>query len=302
MKTLIDVAVPVITFVLLAAVGLDLTREDFARVRRRQRSVVLAGLVAPLLLLPPIAVGLIWIFAPRPDIAGGLLLVAACPIGGISNTYSYLARASTALSITLTGLSCLLAGVTVPAIGRGLELALGRPLDLSAPIPLLLGQLLLMLALPVALGMWIRQRAPDLAERHRGSLQRLAFAGITVVLLLVILDDPQGFAGGLTTTVPLAAAFVVVSMAAGWLTATAVTADRGDRFTLVAEFGTRNVAVAAAIAVTLLGRVEFARFATTYFLTELPLMLMAVAVFRSRAAGRGLEERGQHTVSSSDAA
>lgn len=284
MKTLIDVAVPAITFILLAAVGLDLTREDFSRVRRRS-TVVLVGLLAPLFVLPPIAVGLIWAFAPRPDVAGGLLLVAACPIGGISNTYSYLARASTALSVTLTGLSCLLAGVTVPAVGRGLELALGRPLDLAAPVPLLLAQLLLMLGLPVTLGMWIRQRSPAFAERHRTALQRLAFAGIAGVLMLVILDDPQAFAGGLSTTVPLSAAFVVCSMGAGWIVAAGITADRGDRFTLAAEFGTRNVAVATAIAVTLLGRVEFARFATTYFLTELPLMLVAVAVFRSRAYG-----------------
>lgn len=156
MKTLIDVAVPAITFILLAAVGLDLTRADFARVRRRG-SVVLLGLLAPLLLLPPIAVGLIWVFASPPEVAGGV-----------------------------------------------------------------------------------------------------------------------------STTVPLAATFVVCSMAAGWITAAGVTADRRDRFTLAAEFGTRNVAVATAIAVTLLGRVEFARFATTYFLTELPLMLVAIAVFRWR--------------------
>jgi BASS family bile acid:Na+ symporter len=282
-KTLIDISVPLITFVLLAAVGLDLSREDFGRVRRRS-AVVLAGLLVPLVALPPIAVGLIWALAPRPDVAGGLLLVAACPIGGISNTYSYLARASTALSVTLTGLSCLLAGVTVPAVGRGLALVLGRPLDLAAPVPLLLTQLLLMLALPVALGMWIRHRSRAFAERHRTTLQQLAFAGIGVMLLLVILDDPQSFIDSLSTTVPVAAAFVVCSMGAGWITAAWVTADRRDRFTLAAEFGTRNVAVATAIAVTLLGRVEFARFATTYFLTELPLMLVAIAAFRSRGA------------------
>ena len=282
MKTLIDVSVPVITFILLAAVGLDLSREDFARVRRRN-AVVLAGLLVPLVALPPIAIGLIWALAPRPDVAGGLLLLAACPIGGISNTYSYLARASTALSVTLTGLSCLLAGVTVPAVGRGLELVLGRPLELAAPMPLLLTQLVLMLALPVALGMWIRQRSQAFAERHRTTLQQFAFAGIAIMLLLVILDDPQSFIDGLSTTVPVAAAFVVCSMGAGWITGAWVTADRRDRFTLAAEFGTRNVAVATAIAVTLLGRVEFARFATTYFLTELPLMLVAIAAFRSRA-------------------
>jgi BASS family bile acid:Na+ symporter len=280
-KTLIDIAVPSITFMLLAAVGLDLTRDDFARVAR-QRAVVAAGLVAPIFLLPPIAVLLTWLFQPAPDTSAGLLLVAACPIGGISNTYSFVARASTALSVTLTGLSCLLASVTVPAIGRGLELGLGRPLELSAPIPLLLAQLLLMLALPVGVGMWVRYRWTDFADRNRPVLQQLAFTGIAVVLLLVIIDDPGAFVGGLSSTVPLAAAFVICSMGVGWIIAAMVTDDDRDRFTLAAEFGTRNVGVAAAIAVTLLGRVEFARFATTYFLTELPLMIVAIAWFRGR--------------------
>jgi BASS family bile acid:Na+ symporter len=285
LTTFISIAVPALTFFLLTAVGLDLTRDDFVRVRR-QWAVVGAGLVAPLVLLPPIALGLIWAFQPAPEVAAGLLLVAACPIGGISNTYSYLARASTALSVTLTGLSCLFASVTIPAIGRGLELSLGRPFELAAPIPLLLGQLVLTLGLPVALGMWIRHRRPDIAERHRPALQRLAFGGIALVLLLVIADDPQAFLGGLSTTVPLAAVFVVISALAGWMTASMLTRDRHDRFTLAAEFGTRNVAVATTIAVTLLGRVDFARFATTYFLTELPLMLVAVALFRRGGSGR----------------
>ena len=94
-------------------------------------------------------------------------------------------------------------------------------------------------------------------------LQWLVFTGIALVLLLVIVDNPRAFLDGLWTTVPIAAAFVVCSMGAGWITAALVTEDRRDRFTLAAAFGTRNVAVAAAIAVTLLGRVEFARFATT---------------------------------------
>jgi bile acid:Na+ symporter, BASS family len=285
MKTLLDIAVPTMTFVLLVGVGLDLTREDFVRLRRRW-AVVLLGLLAPLALLPPIAIGLTWVFQPPPDVAAGLFLVAACPIGGISNSYSYLARASTGLSVTLTGLSCLLASVTVPAIGRAFELTLGQPFDLAAPVPLLVAQVVLMLGAPIVLGMWIRRRSPDFAARHRLSFQRLAFTGLGIILALVIANDPKLFLSGLPTTVPLAAAFVVCSMGAGWMTAATVTTDRRDRFTLAAEFGTRNVAVATAIAVTLLGRIEFARFATTYFLTEVPLMLLAVALFRRRDRAR----------------
>lgn len=281
MKTLIDVSVPVLTFVLLAAVGLDLTAREFARVRR-QPILVFAGLVGPLILLPPIAVGLAWVLRPSPEVAAGLLLVAACPIGGISNTYSYLARASTALSVTLTGLSCLLAGLSMPAVGRGLELASRQPMDLAVPIPSLLAQLLVMLTLPVGIGMWVRRQWPAEAVRHRAAVQRLAFIGVAIVLVLIILDDPRAFVGDLPSTVPLAAIFIACSAAAGWLTAAVITGDARDRFTLSAEFGTRNLGVAMAVAVTLLGRVEFARFAYTYFLTELPLMLVAIAVFRRR--------------------
>ena len=57
-------------------------------------------------------------------------------------------------------------------------------------------------------------------------------------------------------------------------------ASPSDRFTLAAEFATRNIAVATASAVTLAGRVEFALFATTYFLTGAPLMVGAIIVFR----------------------
>jgi bile acid:Na+ symporter, BASS family len=285
LKPYIDLIVPAINFVLLAAVGMDLTPADFARVRR-QRSLLIAGLVAPLLVLPPIALGLVALFHASREVAGGVLLIAACPIGGISNAYSYLARASTALSVTLTALSCLLATVTIPLVGRGLERATGRPLDFAPPILLLFGQLLLVLALPVIVGMWIRRRWPDAAARHRPMLQRLAFCAIAVVLMLVIVDDPDSFAGGLSVTVPLAIAFVSLSIAAGWLTAALFTSDPRDRFTVAAEFGTRNIVVALAIAVTLLGRVEFARFATTYALVEIPMMLSAAAIFRRRQSTR----------------
>ena len=122
-----------------------------------------------------------------------------------------------------------------------------------------------------------------IAATHRSHLQRGAMAAIALILALVILESPRAFAAELGTTVPLAAAFIVCSMAAGWATSVPVTTDRRDRFTLAAEFGTRNFAAAAAIAVTMLGRIEFARFATTYFLTELPIMMAAIWLFLKTA-------------------
>jgi len=279
MQPLISIAIAVITFLLLGAVGLDLRPEDFARVRR-QRAIVLTGLIGPLVLLPPIAFGLIAVFRPPAAIQTGLLLVAASPIGGISNTYSYLARASTALSVTLTALSCLLAVVTIPAVTTVIEAGLGRSLGFQAPAGALAAQLTLMLGLPVGLGMFVRHHWPQVASDHRPTLQRLGFILLGALLAIIIYDQFTTVARELRATVLLAASFVVVSFTVGWSVGFAVQADARDRFTLAAETATRNVAITTAIAVTFLGQVEFAVFATIYFLTELPLMLGAVTIFR----------------------
>lgn len=279
LKTVVDAAVPAIAFLLLMAVGLNLAPADFARVRRAP-AVVAAGLLAPVAVLPAIALALVWWLQPDPFVQAGLLLVAASPIGGISNTYSYLAGASTALSVTLTGLSSAIAVVTIPLVTRGLEIALREPLGAPAPVSLLALQVGLILALPVGLGMWVRHRRPAWASGHATAMQRAAFVLLGALLVLVLVAERARVRTLLSQLVLVAAVFVVLSFAAGWLSGALVRASGADRFTLAAEFATRNIAVATAIAVTLLGRTEFAAFATVYFLTELPLMLGAVIVWR----------------------
>jgi BASS family bile acid:Na+ symporter len=289
MKLLLDVLAPALTFGLFVAVGLDLTQADFARVRRKP-TLVLTGLLAPLVILPLIAFGVIEVFRPAPQLAFGMVLLAVCPIGGISNTYSYLARASTSLSVTLTGLSCVAASITIPLVSQAIKLLLGQSFDFEAPVAYLTAYGVVVLALPMALGMWIRLRTPSLVLRHKLTLQRLVFAGVVVLIVLVIMDDPGAFADELSTAVPLSAAFVVAALIAGWAMAILVTADDRDRFTVATEFATRNVGVATAIAVTILGRVEFARFGITYFMTEAPMMLIIAAAFRRRRAARGFND------------
>jgi BASS family bile acid:Na+ symporter len=279
MKTFIDISVPALTFILLTAVGLGLTAADFERLRSH-RSIVALGLLGPLLALPAIAVALTRLFESSPSVTVGVLLVAICPIGAMANTFTYVARASTALSVALAGLSCLGATITIPLLGNVLDRLLGQPLGLVAPLRVLAVQLLLVFAVPVALGLAVRRWVPGVAERHQGSLQRISFVGVSIVLLVIILDDPRGFASQLLTTVPLAALFVICAFTAGWTAAAAVRADRHDRFALAATFGSRNVGIATAIAVTLLGSAEFARFAGVYFLTEIPVMLIIVGLFR----------------------
>ena len=169
-----------------------------------------------------------------------------------------LAGASTALSVTLTACSSLLAVATIPALSLVFGAALGHPLGFDVPLPLMLVQLLLMLALPVALGMWVRFRRPALASRSQPYIRVLGFGGIAALIMLIVASDPVVFVNGLSETVPLGATFVAASFLAGWLIGAASGASPPDRFTLATEFATRNMAVATAIAVTVAGRVEFA--------------------------------------------
>ena len=280
---ILNVAVPAIVIFAMLAIGLELVPADIARMRG-QSGIVAAGLFVPVLSLPVLALSLIAVFDPPAAIESGLLLIAACPVGGISNTYSYLARASVALSVTLTVVSSLLAVATVPMLSEFFEAVRGVPLGFSAPLPLILGQLLMMLALPVTAGMALRRRWPAAAARWHAPLRRGVFVAMAMLLALVIGADVSTFVSSLPVAVPLAASFVVVSFAIGWATGLALRAAPADRFTLASEFATRNVAVATAIAVTLSGRVEFAIFGSAYFVTELPMMLGAIAIYRKSQA------------------
>ena len=283
MKTFLDVAVPVVTFLVMTIVGLDLSRPDFERVRARPR-ILVAGLLGPFLLLPPIALAVLAVVPMPEEIRAGLLLLAVCPVGGISNTYNYLARASTALSVSLTAVSCLLAVVTMPLLTRLFEVVLGRPFGFRAPVGPLAAQILGMLVLPVAVGMTLRARAPGFASRHQTAFRRATFAGIVLIIGFVLWNEWHRFLANLAASAGAAALFVLLAMGAGFLVALGAGADRRERFTLSVEFATRNTAIAAAVAITLLGDTRFAVFATTYFFTEAVPLLAAVAAFR-RAAG-----------------
>lgn len=291
----IGIGVPLITFALMAVVGSDLTVDGFRRVARQPR-LVLAGLLVPPVVLPPLALALIAVFVPPPEVAVGLLLIASCPVGGISNTFTYLAGGTTSLSIVLTALSCLLAAVTMPAIGTVLGWARHQAVVASVPPAALAAHLFAAVALPAALGLAARARWPAATERVRPLLSRFAFALLALLIALVILDDVPAFVHAAPHAVPLAVAFILCGYLVGTTVAGALGAGRPDRIALATEFATRNVAVATMAAVTVAGRTELTVFGTAYFLTEVPLMLAMAHFTRQGGILSGLTTK-RHTRS-----
>jgi BASS family bile acid:Na+ symporter len=279
LKTAVDITTPVLAFLLLSLVGLELTANDFRRVARRFRVVALA--TAAQVVLWPLAAALLLAGLPLPPYVGaGLLLVAACPSGGMANFYAYLGRANLALSVTLTAVSCLAAVVTMPLVLAVFRTRLDDPAALDAPVPLLIGQLFVLLILPVLAGMFVRRARPDFPRRHGRRLLALGLVTLAALIGLVVVREWDRLVGDFTE-ISLAVTLVTVIMGGGgWLVGWACALGPTDRFAFAMVLVVRNVAVATAVAVTVLGRIEFAVFATAYFLTQAPLLLAALVAYR----------------------
>jgi BASS family bile acid:Na+ symporter len=209
-----------------------------------------------------------------------MLLVAACPSGAMANVYTHLARANVALSVTLTTVTSLVAVLTTPLALAALQGEVGESNGFPVPFGVLAGQLLLLLVFPVLAGMGIRRRWPDLTRRHGRVLLGLSCAALTALLGFVIAEEVEQFARALSQIAVAVLLLTGLAFGAGWATAWISGAKATDRFTIGMVFVVRNVGIATAIAVTVLGRVEFAVFATAYFLAQVPVLLAVVLVYR----------------------
>jgi len=101
---LTDVLMPVALGVIMLGLGLSLTVEDFRRVVSYPRAAFI-GLFSQIVLLPAVAFGLASAFGLPPELAVGLVLLAASPGGATANLFSHLAKGDVALNITLTAIN-----------------------------------------------------------------------------------------------------------------------------------------------------------------------------------------------------
>jgi BASS family bile acid:Na+ symporter len=279
LKTVVDVTVPVLVFLVMTVAGLELTPIDFRRVAGQLRTVALAT-AAQVVLWPLVAIALITALQLKPYLAAGILLVAVCPCGGMATFYTYLARGSVALAVSLTAVSCLVAVLTMPLLLTLLGRFLEDPDVVEVPVPQMIGQLVLMLIVPIVLGMMLRHWRPALAQRQGLLLLRLSIVALVALLVLVIAQEGQRVVADFLEISLSVSLLIVIMLTAGWAAGWACALGAKDRFALAMTFVVRNVGIATAVAVTILGRMEFAVFATAYFLNQVPIVVAAVVVFR----------------------
>jgi BASS family bile acid:Na+ symporter len=280
MSPVIDIAIPVLTFLMMVTVGHGLTATELRRSATDIRASVTAT-VGQLVLLPLIATVIILVLRPSPAITAGLILVAASPGGAISNFYAHLVRANTALSVTLTAISCLVSFAAIPAlVAAGFFFWLENQPDIEVPFATLTVQLLVLVALPVFLGMILRRWRPTTTETRDRFLQRLCLVALVALVSWIVKDLWHAIIASFSELLLASALFTLLAMAAGFSIAWATGRPAADRLTYLIEFPCRNLALALMVAITGLHRPDFVPFATVLFLTQVLVMLSAAAFLR----------------------
>jgi BASS family bile acid:Na+ symporter len=250
------VVLPVAIIVIMFGLGLTLAVQDFARIVRYPRAVVV-GLTFQLLVLPVVAYGIVHLFGMAPVLAMGLMFLALSPAGATSNMISYLCRGDLALAVTLTALSSLVTPFTIPVLGQFfMSRLMGSATELALPIGATILQLVLVTIAPVAIGMLVRRSAPGFAARAQQPLKVVSLAFLFLVIALVLIQQgarlPEFFAA---TGLP-ALALNVAALALGFFGALAARIERRQAITLGIEVGVHNGTMALFVTGTLLRNPE----------------------------------------------
>ncbi|MDF1717252.1 MAG: bile acid:sodium symporter family protein [Antarcticimicrobium sp.] len=237
--TLLNAILAVVMF----SIAIDLKPEDFQRLRRAPKPLII-GLFSQFLVLPVLTYLMILATQPRPSIALGLILVAACPGGNISNFITHRAGGNAALSVSMTAFATVGAILLTPvniALWGGLYGPTRDILRETAIDPVQVAITVgLMLVLPLVLGVQLNMRRPQLTARLHRPLQVLSmtiFFAFIVLALAANWDFFLGYAGAVAGLVILHNA---LALGGGWTVATLARLSPFNRRAVTIETGIQN--------------------------------------------------------------
>lgn len=245
----ISTLLPVALGIVMLGLGLSLSVTDFRRVAVYPRATLVA-LGCQVLLLPAACFGLILLFGPPPELAVGMMLLAASPGGSTANLFSHLYGGDVALNVTLTAVNSVLAVVTLPVVVNfsldyfmSAEGAVGLQFDKSL-------QVFAIILIPVAIGMVVRWRRPDFAERMTGPVRVTSIAVLVLALAAAVLQEVEHVAEYVAEIGALTLVFNVLSLAVGYFAPRLARVERRQAIATAMEVGIHNATLAIAIALS----------------------------------------------------
>lgn len=244
---LANVVLPLVLAFIMFSLGIGLTFKDFGRVLTRPRAVVL-GIFAQMLLLPVIAFVLLLFFDLPPAFKVGVMILSFVPGGTTSNMITRLARGDVALSVTLTAVVSIAFVVTLPLlIPAAVSFYQGADLGASIPVLELFLKAFLITAVPVALGVLLRQFLPAAMEAVNRPVSIAATVLFVVLVLAIIFTNLDILREQLPVLGPMLILLNVIMLGLGWFVARLGGLEGKASTTIALEAGVQNAGLGMAI-------------------------------------------------------
>ncbi|WP_104734282.1 bile acid:sodium symporter family protein [Hanstruepera ponticola] len=235
----LNIALAVVMF----GVALGITVDDFKGLLK-QPKLVLVGVLSQFILLPLVTFLFIIIVKPQASIALGMMMVAACPGGNISNFMTHLANGNTALSVSLTAFSTFIAVVMTPfnfqfyanryaPTAELLEFVSLSPIDLIKLVVLILG-------VPLLIGMLVRYRFTEFAIKTSKLLKPFSILIFVAIVIMAFMKNLDVFNNYIHHVLVLGISHNVVAILLGLLVAKLFRLSFKNQKTIAIETGIQN--------------------------------------------------------------
>lgn len=248
-SAIFNIFLPVALVIIMLGLGLSLKLQDFSQVLLRPKTLLVA-LIVQILVLPVVCFGIVSVSALPPAISVGMMLLAASPGGPTAVLYTHLAKGDTALSLTLTGITSLVALVSVPLITNfSLQHFYGAGQILPLPVDKFL-QFFAIVLVPAAIGIAVQHRYPTLADRLERPVKLLATLFLAAVVIFAAVSQWDVIVTWGPVVGLAALAFNLASMAIGYLIPLALHLERRQAVAVAMATGIHNAAFVITLALS----------------------------------------------------
>ncbi len=233
----------VVLGLIMFGIALDTTVDDFKVVARKPKPFVIA-ILAQLVVLPAVTFGLTLILPVTPSMALGMILVACCPPGNISQVLTHRSGGNVALSVSMTAVSNIIYIFMLP-----LSVAFWGSLHPTAselltavelnPLTMLL-DIFLIIGLPFALGLVIRNRFERFAMKVQPFVKWFSLLALVGFIVAALAGNWQYFVAFLGIIVLVVTIHDAVALAIGYSTAVVGGLGTRERKAMTFEVGIRN--------------------------------------------------------------
>ena len=267
----------------MLGMGMTLTLNDFKRVVIFPKAALM-GVLNQIIFVPLLGFLVVNLLKLSPEVAIGVMVIAACPGGATSNLITYLSKGDVALSITLTALSSVITVFTIPfLISFSLAyFATGSTADIHLSILPTIINIMMITALPTALGMFINAKFPNFTKRAEPILNIGSVSMIIIALVLVYFILKQR--GNILDFVVQAGLPVILlnfsALLVGFSTSKLMRLGTPQAITISIETGIQNGTLGITIASTMMNAPEIAVPSAVYAFMMCFSGFLAVFLFR----------------------